>query len=166
MLKTWVCDYFAQDFEENPQLTNRLHKFVFLRVSKARRSHHTPSPHSRRVARTCGLTGRGACVQSLPSPATKLIAQLQRLVAGDEVKMEVIVDDMPKPILPRSRSFRRLSFSLSQRARIDLAPLSRFMDFHPLELARQLTLVESSFFRYPTATFSIIIGRRDDVTRH
>lgn len=118
VLKTWVCDYFAQDFEENPQLTNRLHKFVFLRVSK-----------------------------SLPSPATKLIAQLQRLVAGDEVKMEVIVDDMPKPILPRSRSFRRLSFSLSQRARIDLAPLSRFMDFHPLELARQLTLVESSFFR-------------------
>jgi hypothetical protein len=44
VLKTWVCDYFAQDFEENPQLTNRLHKFVFLRVSKARRSHHTPVP--------------------------------------------------------------------------------------------------------------------------
>jgi len=65
-------------------------------------------------------------------------------MAGDEVEMEIVYDEMPKPKIPRSRSFH-LSFSINQRA--VLTPLSKFMEIHPLELTRQLTLLESSYFR-------------------
>jgi len=65
-------------------------------------------------------------------------------MAGDEVEMEIVYDEMPKPKIPRSRSFH-LSFSINQR--VVLTPLSKFMEIHPLELTRQLTLLESSYFR-------------------